>query len=56
MRPLSFNGDTTQFSWPKSKMYSNIIGVDDEPWDIIKDGVEFIVDTQGIVVDIKGLT
>jgi len=26
----SFKGDVTQFSWWKSKIYSHIIGVDDE--------------------------
>jgi len=39
----SFNGEATQFSWWKSKMYSHIIGVDDELWDIIEDGIIFKV-------------
>jgi len=29
-KPPSFTGDATQFSWWMSKIYSHIIGVDDE--------------------------
>jgi len=35
--------------------YSYIIGVDDELWVIIEDGVSFLVDSKGVVVDIKSL-
>ena len=56
MRPLSFNGDATQFSWGKSQMYNHIIGVDDELWDIIEDDVGFTVDAKGLVVDRNTLT
>jgi len=52
----SINGDPSQFSWWKSKMYSYIIGVDDELWDVIKDGVLFPVDTKRIVPDKKSLS
>lgn len=37
-------------------MYSHIIGVDDELWDIIKDGVRFPMDSEGMVVDGKSLS
>jgi len=56
MTPPSFNGDVSHFSWWKCKMYAHIIGVDDQLWDIIEDGVEFEVDTKGILLDIKSLT
>jgi len=46
---LSFHGG-------KSKMYSHIIGVDDEIWDIIEDGVDFPFDLEGMAVDMKSLT
>lgn len=45
MRPSSFDRDAAQFSWWKRKIYIHIIGVDNELWDIIDDGVEFEVDT-----------
>jgi hypothetical protein len=50
-RPPSFNGDAAQLSWWKSKMYSHIIGVDVELWDIIENGVSFLIDPEGMVVD-----
>lgn len=56
IRPPSFNGDAAKFSWWKSKMYSHIIEVDDNRWDIIVDGVSFPIDSEGMVVDIKSLT
>jgi len=34
-KPPSLNGDAAQFSWWKIKMYSHIIGIDDELCDII---------------------
>jgi len=37
-------------------MYSHIKEVDDNQWDIIEDGVRFLVDSEGMVVDIKSLT
>jgi len=52
MRPLSFNGDATQFSWWTSKMYNHIICVGDVLWDIIEDGVGFAVDAEGMVVNL----
>ncbi|AES98828.1 hypothetical protein MTR_5g073300 [Medicago truncatula] len=55
VRPSSFNSDFAQFSWCKSKMYSHIIEVDDELWDIIEDGVIFSVVSVGMVVDRKSM-
>ena len=38
-KPPMFNGDPEMFSWWKCKMYSHIIGMDEELWDIIEEGV-----------------
>jgi len=54
-RPPSFGGYVEQLSWWKRKMYSHIIGLDDELWDIIEDGVSFPLDSKGMVVDRKSL-
>ena len=37
-KPPMFNGDLEMFSWWKTKMYSHIMGVDDELWDILEEG------------------
>jgi len=50
-KPSSFNGDATQFSWWKRKMYSHIIGIYDELWDIIVKAVSFEVDDEGVMTD-----
>jgi len=34
-----FKGDPDTFSWWKTKMYSHIMGLDEELWDILEDGV-----------------
>jgi len=34
-----FNGYPEMFSWWKTKMYSHIIGMDEELWDILEEGV-----------------
>ena len=34
-----FNGDPEMFSWWKTKMYSHIMGMDDELWDILEESV-----------------
>jgi len=51
----TFNRDAKQFSWSKSKMYSHIICVYDELWDIIEDGVSYVVDHEGVMVDRKSI-
>jgi len=35
----SFNGNPEEFSWWKTKMYSYIMGLDEELWDVLEDGV-----------------
>src|SRR4030065_1042305 len=55
-RPPLFTGDAEKFSWWKSKLYSHIIGIDDELWDVIEDGIDIEVDDQGKSADRKSLT
>lgn len=51
-----FNGNATQVFWWKSKMYSHIMSIDDELWDIIEDGIEIAVDKEGMARDRNSLT
>src|SRR4030065_708148 len=55
-RPPLFTGEEEKFSWWKSKLYSHIIGIDDELWDIIEDGIDIEVDDEGKCADRKRLT
>lgn len=55
-RPPTFSGNSTQFEWWKSKMYTHIIGLDDELWDILEDGIDIQVKGVGMVYDKKSLT
>lgn len=55
-RPPSFSGDSTQFEWWKSKMYTYIIGLNDELWDILKEGINIDVNGVEMVKDMKTLT
>jgi hypothetical protein len=49
-RALFFNGDPTTFPFWKTKMYSYIIGSNDDLWDLVEDGVEFDnMDEKGVV-------
>ncbi|KAK2428806.1 bromodomain-containing protein [Trifolium repens] len=36
-----FNGDASTFSWWKDKIYSHLIRLDDELWDLVEEGVTF---------------
>ncbi|KAK2434968.1 gag-protease polyprotein [Trifolium repens] len=36
-----FNGDAYTFSWWKDRIYSHLIGLDDELWDLVEEGVTF---------------
>ena len=36
-----FNGDASTFSWWKDRIYSHLIGLDDELWDLVEEGVTF---------------
>ncbi|MCI17846.1 aspartyl-tRNA synthetase, partial [Trifolium medium] len=45
-----FNGDSTLFSFWKTNMYNHIIGIDDELWDIVEEGVQFQnMDEEGVI-------
>jgi len=37
-KPPMFNGDPDTFSWWKTKIYSHIMGLDKELWDVLEDG------------------
>jgi len=56
VKPPFFNRDVTQFSWWENKMYSYIIGIDDELWNVIEDGPGFEVEEVGMVIDRKKMT
>jgi len=52
-----FNGDPGEFSWWKTKMYSYVMGLDEELWDVLEDGVrDLALDEEGVVVDRKKYT
>lgn len=40
VRPPTFSGESNEFEWWKSKMYTHLIGLDDELWDILEDGID----------------
>jgi len=49
-----FNGDHGTFSRWKTKMYSYIMGLDEELWDILEDGVgDLALDEEGAAIDRK---
>lgn len=50
-KPQTFSGDSTEFEWWKSKMYTHILGVDDELWDILEDYIYIHVDGIRMVAD-----
>ena len=51
-KPPIFNGDLETFSWQKTKMYSHIMGLDEELWEVLEDGVgDLVLDKEGAVVD-----
>ncbi|XP_050915981.1 extensin-like [Lathyrus oleraceus] len=55
-RPPTFSGDSIKFEWWKSKMYTHIIDLDDELWDILEDGINIQVNSVGMVSERKSLT
>ena len=56
-KPPMFNGDPEMFSWWKTKMYSHIMGMDDESWDILEEGVGYLkLDEEGAALDRKAHT
>jgi len=49
-----FNGDPEEFSWWKTNFYNYIIGLDEEFWDILEDGVgDLDLDEEGAALDRK---
>ena len=45
------------FSWWKTKMYSHVIGMDEELWDILEEGVGNLrLDEEGVALDRKAHT
>jgi hypothetical protein len=49
-----FNGDLEEFSWWKTNFYGYIMGLDEELWDILEEGVgDLVLDEEGVVVDRK---
>jgi len=51
---LKFNGDPEQFSWWKTNFYSYVMGLDEELWDILEDGVgDLVLDEEGAAIDRK---
>jgi len=56
-KPPMFNGDPESFSWWKTKMYSHIMGMDDELWDTLEEGVgDLKLDEEGAALDRKAHT
>ena len=56
-KPPMFNGDPETFSWWKTKMYSHIMRMDDELWDILEEGVgDLKLDEEGNALDRKAHT
>jgi len=49
-----FNGDPEEFSWWKTNFYSYVMGLDEELWDILEDGVgDLVLDEAGATIDKK---
>lgn len=55
-RHLTFSGDSAEFEWWKSGMYTHIIGLDDELCDIVEDGIDILGNRVGMVTDRKKFT
>lgn len=55
-RPPTFSGDSTEFEWWKSKMYADIVGLDDELLDILEDGIVIPFNGVGVVAEKKSFT
>ena len=49
-----FNGDPEEFSWWKTNFYSYVMGLDEELWDILEDGVgDLVLDEEGAAINRK---
>ncbi|KEH15595.1 hypothetical protein MTR_0758s0030 [Medicago truncatula] len=54
IKPPMFNRDPDTFSWWKTKMYSHIMGLDEELCDVLEDGVgDLVLDEEGTTIDRK---
>ena len=50
----TFNGDPEEFSWWKTNVYSYVMGLNEELWDILEDGVgDLVLDEEGAAIDRK---
>ena len=50
----NFNEDPEEFSWWKTNFYSYVMGLDEELWDILEDGVgDLVLDEEGAAIDRK---
>jgi hypothetical protein len=53
-KPPMFNGVLKTFSWWKTKMYSHVMGLDEELWVVLEECVgDLVLDEEGVVVDKK---
>jgi len=49
-----FNGDPEEFSWWKTNFYSYVMGLDEELWEILEDGVgDLVLDEEGAAIGRK---
>jgi len=49
-----FNGDPEEFSCWKTNFYSYVMGLDEELWDILENGVgDLVLDEEGAAIDRK---
>jgi len=49
-----FNGDPEKFLWWKTKMYNHIMGLDEEIWDVLENGVgDLALDEEGAAINRK---
>ena len=56
-KPPMFNGDPEMFSWWKTKMYSHIMGMNEELWVVLEDGVgDLKLVEEGAALDRKAHT
>lgn len=55
-KPPTFSAHSTDFERWKRNMYTHIIGLDDELWDILEHVIDIKVNGVGMVSDIKSLT
>ena len=52
----TFSGNSIEFEWWKSNMYTHLIGLDDKLWGILEDSIDIQFNGVGMVSDRKSLT